>query len=59
MGTKRWWIIRTLDSKGTILKDKNSQILFFKTPDEARRHIEQYCGNSPYLTISLWRIKKK
>ncbi len=51
---KRHWIIRTLDSKGTILKEKG-KILFFKTPDEARRHIEEKCGNSPYLTVKLWR----
>ena len=55
---KRYWIIRTLDSKGTVLRD-NGKILFFKTPDEARRHIEEKCGNSPYLMIKLWRNRKK
>ena len=50
---KRFWVIRTLDSKGTILRDKKGKILFFSTPDEARRHISEKCGDSPYLTNSL------
>lgn len=55
---KRYWVIRTLDSHGTLLR-KDNKILFFATPDEARRHISQKCGDSPYLTIKIWRHKKK
>ena len=55
---KRHWVIRQLDQWGTIIK-KDGKILFFKTPDEARRHISEKCGDSPYLTIKLWRSRNK
>ncbi len=55
---KRFWVIRQLDAWGTILR-KDKKILFFKTPDEARRHISEKCGDSPYLTIKLWRKSNK
>jgi hypothetical protein len=50
MMDNRYWVIKS--NKG-ILHKPNGQYLVFDTPTDAMRHIEEVCGNSPYLKPSI------
>ena len=49
------WIIK--NKEGIVLLKPNKQFLVFKHAEEALRHIEDKCGNSPYLKPA--RLYKK
>ena len=51
---KRFWVIK---SKKGIVHNENG-FLFFESPNEALKFIEDHCGNSPYLRIVEWVMPK-